>query len=118
MTVTELLLVSAEGATGGLPESLREANRAIRYDWTPFLGPAVRYANAATPDDLRVREDEEGFKSYHDIITLDPPPAHIRESRITLRVSVPAVCEVPAVPFLPVYRRPLRPAARHADYSA
>jgi len=58
---------------------LKEANRAIHFDWAPFLLPA-------DGDSGCVREDEEEPEpaSYGDIIVTDPLPARIRKSQITV----------------------------------
>lgn len=64
----------------------KEADRAINFDWSPYLAPITRYPRKQ-PDAgaLRVREDEEvEAPAYRDIIVVDPPPAHIRQSRITV----------------------------------
>jgi len=65
---------------------LSQANRAITYDWKPFLAPVQRYRRE-TPkhDGLRVREDEDAeTPEYQNIIVISPPPARIRESRVTV----------------------------------
>ncbi len=65
---------------------MQEANRAINYDWKPFLGPILRHLHKGPrPAELRVREDDESeAPAYRDIIVVDPPPARIRTSRITV----------------------------------
>lgn len=63
---------------------LEQANRAIRYDWTPFLPATPRGGYGKTePISLRVREDgdEQGFGS---VIVADPPPARIRTTGTTV----------------------------------
>lgn len=66
--------------------ALEEANRAIKFDWTPFLAPIVKdEGQSAEPSEARVREGDEGdTPTYQGIIVSDPPPAHIRRSRITV----------------------------------
>ena len=61
---------------------LAETARAIDFNWSPYLPPPAAHAEP-TP---RVREDEEEETpaAYRDIIVVDPPPAHIRQSRITV----------------------------------
>jgi Protein of unknown function (DUF433) len=62
---------------------LQEANRAINFDWTPFITPVERQHQHEANTGLHVREDEErAAPSYRDIIVADPPPARIRRSRI------------------------------------
>lgn len=65
---------------------LDQANRAIRYDWTPFLGATVIWhEQEPSPGGLHVREEVEPSQvDYRGIIEVDPPPAHIRQSRITV----------------------------------
>lgn len=60
---------------------LEEADRAIRYDWSPYLRPLPE-RNAAV-DEGRVREDEEEY-GYGGVIAAEPPPARIRRSGITV----------------------------------
>jgi uncharacterized protein (DUF433 family) len=64
---------------------LEQANRAINYDWTPFLTSAVRYQSEPDSVAIRVQEGDEGeTPAYGDIIVANPPPARIRRSRITV----------------------------------
>ena len=64
---------------------LNEANRAIRFDWSPFVGTGVSYHGGEMPIAGRVREEVEPTQvDYRGIIEMDPPPAHIRQSRITV----------------------------------
>lgn len=60
---------------------LKETAKAVDFDWSPFLPSRTPAAEPGS----RVREGEEGeIPAYRDIIVLDPPPAHIRQSRITV----------------------------------
>jgi uncharacterized protein (DUF433 family) len=60
---------------------MEEADRAIRYDWSPYLQHlSERNAPAVA---LRVCEDEETY-GYGGVIKAEPPPARIRRSGITV----------------------------------
>jgi uncharacterized protein (DUF433 family) len=62
-----------------------EAERAIRYDWKLYLPEPHRFQPGAPEDQAaRVREDEKTLPDFHGIIMSEPPPAHIRESKITV----------------------------------
>jgi uncharacterized protein (DUF433 family) len=64
---------------------MHEANRAIRFDWSPFVGTGVSYHRGEMPIAGRVREEVEPSQvDYRGIIEMDPAPAHIRQSRITV----------------------------------
>jgi len=68
---------------------MAEANRAIRFDWRPFLAPVATDSSEKEPVDHRVREgDETGVPDYRDIITVDPAKRSglpcIRGMRITV----------------------------------
>jgi len=64
---------------------LQEANRAIHYDWSPFL--SAIHVPREDPEGIEtsVREDQENeAPGYNSVIIAIPPPAHIRKTRITV----------------------------------
>jgi uncharacterized protein (DUF433 family) len=64
---------------------MTEANRAINYDWSPFLPPFLQFRRSSEEaGGHSVREEEAKSAAYSDIIVLDPPPARIRQSRVTV----------------------------------
>jgi uncharacterized protein (DUF433 family) len=66
---------------------MAEANRAIHYDWSPFLRPMERY-RGETPGTagsyVGESREEEAAAAYGAVIVVDPPPAHIRQTKITV----------------------------------
>jgi uncharacterized protein (DUF433 family) len=68
---------------------MTEANRAIRFDWKPFLVRVEPFSPGTGPVDFRVREDDESdLPDYRHIITVDPAKRSghpcIRGMRITV----------------------------------
>lgn len=63
---------------------LQEAERAVSYDWTPFLVSTTTYESGPEENtEGRVREGDDEI-DIGDIIVMNPPPARIRQSEITV----------------------------------
>lgn len=60
---------------------MEQANESIRYDWKPYLRRMVRYPRKPTAGYPSVLREEN---SLMELIVTNPPPAHLRESRITV----------------------------------
>ena len=70
---------------------MEEANRAINYDWKPFLAPITRYRREAEEAalDLIVKEDEESeAPDYRAIITVEPGKRGGRPCIRGMRITV------------------------------
>ncbi len=62
---------------------LNEAEKAIRYDWSPFLVSAPYDSEPEKNTEWKVREGEDE-NDIGGIIVMNPPPARIRQSDITV----------------------------------
>jgi uncharacterized protein (DUF433 family) len=62
---------------------LKEAEKAIRYDWSPFLVSTRYESESEENSEWRVREGGDET-DIDDIIIMHPPPARIRQSDITV----------------------------------
>ncbi|WP_395742410.1 DUF433 domain-containing protein [Prosthecobacter sp.] len=62
---------------------LQEAARAVSYDWTPFLVSTTYESGSEKNTECKVREGEDEI-DIGSIIVMDPPPARIRQSEITV----------------------------------
>ncbi len=62
---------------------LQEADRALRYDWSPFLISAPYESGLEQNTESKVREGENET-NLGDLIVMHPPPARIRHSDITV----------------------------------
>lgn len=68
---------------------LAEANRAIHFDWKPFLGRVAPDSPGTGPVDFRVREgDESDLPAYSGIITVDPAKRDGRPCIRGMRITV------------------------------
>ncbi len=62
---------------------LQEAEKVIRYDWSPFLISFPYESETGENTDWKVREGEDDT-DIGGIIVMNPPPARIRQSDITV----------------------------------
>jgi uncharacterized protein (DUF433 family) len=62
---------------------LQEAEKVIRYDWSPFLVSAPYDSEPEKNTEWKVREGEDE-NDIGGIIVMNPPPARIRQSDITV----------------------------------
>lgn len=62
---------------------LEEAKKAVQYDWSPFLVSAPYHAEPTENAEWNVREGEDEI-DIGSIIVMNPPPARIRKSDITV----------------------------------
>lgn len=68
---------------------MAEANRAIRFDWKPFLSPITDDLRVEDPVERRVREgDDSDPPDYRDIITVDPGKRSGRPCIRGMRITV------------------------------
>lgn len=76
------IFAESHGWEGGdwEPWWLAETARAIDFDWSPYLEAAASFEELAA----RVREGDDELPDYRNVLTLEPGPAHIRETEVTV----------------------------------